>query len=165
MVAKILIPSCQCHHSSSRMLSALEQTLPPAATPSTSGARDAVPLVQHATLASNWMDTTIVVTGGSAYLLAGFEDEDVIMGEAKLLPPIVPVSSKRISMEACLALCELRRLRFILPGSLSTFNMTCIPVFFFACGYSRTIVFMTNFSNCLLTVHSSLLICPKCDRP
>ena len=45
-----------------------------------------------------------------------------------------------------------RRLRFILLEPLSTFYMTRIPVLFFACGYSGTIKFMTNFSNSSLTI-------------
>ena len=88
------------------MSSASEQTWPPAATPSTSRAGETVPLVQHTTPASNWIDTTSVVAGGSANLLAGVRGKDVIMGEAALLPPIVPVSAKRISKAAFLTLHE-----------------------------------------------------------
>ena len=61
-------------------------TSPPAATTSTSGAREAIPLVQHTALASNRMDTTTVVASGSANLLVWVGDKNVIMGEDVLLP-------------------------------------------------------------------------------
>lgn len=54
------------------------------------------------------------------------------------------MNSKQLNM--------VRRLRFILLGPLSTVNMARIPGFFFSCGYCRTIKFMTNVSNSLLSI-------------
>ncbi len=103
IVAESITPSCRCHRPSSRMLSTSEKhsrqmllhwRLEPGR-PS---------LWYNMPPPLNWMETTTIVAGGSVNFLMWVGGEDVIMGEAVLLPPIVPVSAERISIEACLAL-------------------------------------------------------------